>query len=723
MLLLLLVSAFVLNGQAQTVIENPYYEVKTGGIKYITKIELGKKETKVTVQTLFVPHWWIKIDDSTYIEIPETKERLYIQSVKGTEFNQETYMPESGDSTFLLTFPPISKKVKTIDFHSTETDVIYGISLDKKHPKRQTQSEIPAAIQSWMDEELARNYREPLSLEDLHTEKFFNSAQARLVGCIKGYDPRLGFETGIIYFSDEVRNESCPLVLPIQVDGRFELNLDLAHPEYLSFIINDKFISFYVEPGQTLGIALDWEEFLLADRYRNISYNFKETEFFGPLAKTNRDLAVVGNLLPMPNPYFVYNEGMNLPPEDFAKELRNQYKTYRENWKKYLSENTLDPKVQAIKEINIDYEFASRMFEYSMRKERDEEYEGTFPLSFYDFLQEMPFDNQLSFLSSQYSIVINRFEYMSVLSSSSAYSHYKSQPEKTLKEYFGEKNINLAEIETQIVDMQFKLMLSSQVDHETWNFLQNPDNSKIWNTFYEEHKEYIENYMASYIEPLEEYSEYDKLLNAYRQKDSILHNTLNLRNSMTYEIVKMRQLKNNFSSLKKEDATRFLGAFKKMLTVPYFKSVSNSIYAGVFPEEEKTAYELSQNDKGAEIFRRLMEPHKGKILYVDFWATTCGPCIYGIKENKELREKHKDHPDFDFVFITDESSTPEKDYAPFVAEHSLYNSYRISKDDMNYLMQLFRFSGIPHYVKVGKDGKILDDDYSMWMLTQDLKND
>lgn len=717
---LLFVAALFLNGKAQKVIENPYYEVKKGGIEYITKIELGKKETKVTLRTLFMPNWWIKISDSTYLEIPETEEKFYVKSVEGTDFNKETFMTASGDSTFVLTFPPLGKKVSAINYYSNPKNVIYGLSLDKKHPERIPETELPAAIKQWFEKEAADALiKEPLSPESLLSEKFFYEAPARLVGYFKRYDRRLGFETGRILYKDVIRDKSLPVVVSIQADGRFEAMIDLAHPEYLNFFINNQFVPFYIEPGQTLAMVLDWEEFLVADRIRDGSYYLKETEYYGPLAETNRALTLANASVPTPYSNFVYNEGMKLSPEDFEKEMRSQYKSCREDWEKYLSGHPIEPKAQAIKEINMDYEFASFMYQYSMRKEASEEYKDNFPIRFYRFLTEMPLDNQLSFLARNYGTVLNRFEFMPVFKVPLILKRLKTMPEKTIKEYFTEIGEPILEGEGELLDALYGLWVYSE-----WpDSYDSEGNQEKMGIFYNKKKEILISYSDNYLLHLEKYLDHSALLDLHKRKDLILENALGLTSSLTYEIVKMRALSRELKRLKgdKEEAICFLNEFTEKLTTPYFKTISKRVFSEVFPSEEKTSYVLPEGDKGAELFRSIIDPYKGKILFVDFWATTCAPCIAGIKQTQSIREKYRAHPEVDFVFITDDAATPSEAYQEFVEKHSMYNSHYLKEDAMNYIRKLFKFTAIPRYIKVGKDGSILDDDYRMWYLEQDLK--
>jgi thiol-disulfide isomerase/thioredoxin len=95
------------------------------------------------------------------------------------------------------------------------------------------------------------------------------------------------------------------------------------------------------------------------------------------------------------------------------------------------------------------------------------------------------------------------------------------------------------------------------------------------------------------------------------------------------------------------------------------------------------------------------------VIYVDFWATWCGPCRSGIEQIKPLKEELAGK-DIVFVYITNQTS-PQNTWSNMIpdikGEH-----YRVTTDEWNFLTSMFNVSGIPHYVLVGKTGEIINPD-------------
>lgn len=132
-------------------------------------------------------------------------------------------------------------------------------------------------------------------------------------------------------------------------------------------------------------------------------------------------------------------------------------------------------------------------------------------------------------------------------------------------------------------------------------------------------------------------------------------------------------------------------------------------------EESKWEPLSLPNGIDADIFRKLINPFKGKYLFIDFWGTSCGPCRWGIEAKKKTRELFKKNGDFEFIFITCKSWSPDRNlYDKYVEKQCMENSFFVSNDNFSYLMQLFRFTSVPHYLFIDPDGNVLDTDFEMY---------
>jgi len=138
--------------------------------------------------------------------------------------------------------------------------------------------------------------------------------------------------------------------------------------------------------------------------------------------------------------------------------------------------------------------------------------------------------------------------------------------------------------------------------------------------------------------------------------------------------------------------------------------------------KKNTNYTKHETPKteGEKIFADIIKPYKGKVIYVDFWATWCGACVGGIKRIAPLKEELIKRGDIVFLYITNVTS-PEKIYNNMIpdikGEH-----YRISKDQWNYLSNKFNITGIPHYVLVNKKGEVVINGRSIAPYQGNLKS-
>ena len=124
------------------------------------------------------------------------------------------------------------------------------------------------------------------------------------------------------------------------------------------------------------------------------------------------------------------------------------------------------------------------------------------------------------------------------------------------------------------------------------------------------------------------------------------------------------------------------------------------------------------NDK---LIETIVAQHPGKAVFIDIWATWCGPCKKGIKAMEPLKMKLKDK-DVVFVYLTNESS-PQEDFKRQVAFVS----------GLHYRLPVTIFSeyfpgvdGIPQYYLYNREGKLVWqqcgwDDESLKTVEEEIK--
>lgn len=717
-LIFFLLSLIAISGTAQKrIIVNPAYEVKKTGIGNVAKIELTDTATLLTMHVTFVPHWWVTYDSTEVIRDCATGTEYKVKKLIGGEFNKYIWMPDSGDSTVVLVFPPLPASVKKIDCNKQ----IFGISLNSALAGTRKPAVVLPSIDKWIKEQLNKAPKNTLANYELPS--FFTEKQSRLIGCIKGYDTRLGFTTGIIYASNTLTREDYPIVAKIEPDGRFEAEIPMIMPGYTWVIFNEQPpVPFYLEPGQTLCMILDWNEFLTADRKRNIRYAFSNIEYRGALASLNKELLVA------PTNSFDYKvfdkKRKTMAPLDFKADQLKEYDNNMTQYREYIQKNSLSEKAKTILRNRIMLANANNLFNYTMSREYYAKQDSTnkmlkmpVPVYYYDFLKKMPLNDPSLLVCNEFSEFINRFEYNDLFTKSQTqfYTNLNAnqpKPEKNLLEYLDEEKIQISPEDRKLLALAVKSKLTDDERKQLGEM------SEIAKNFNEKYKENLKKYSKKYIEPLIKTNSRNDEIEIWKLKDCTLQNELDLAPNLAYEIAKVRSLSSSFKyATSKENATELWNALKEGIKTPDLIKTGQEMLVKAFPDTKVVSQALP-NNAGADVFRKIINPFKGKVLFIDFWATTCGPCVSGIKQMKAIRAKYA--ANFDFIFITDQRSSPEKDYNDFVKDQELKNINRISTDDFNQLRQLFKFNGIPRYVVIDKNGDVINSNFRMWNFETEL---
>jgi thiol-disulfide isomerase/thioredoxin len=110
------------------------------------------------------------------------------------------------------------------------------------------------------------------------------------------------------------------------------------------------------------------------------------------------------------------------------------------------------------------------------------------------------------------------------------------------------------------------------------------------------------------------------------------------------------------------------------------------------------------NIKADSLLSMLKSSFKNKALFIDFWATWCGPCISEFPYSKKLSDESKDLP-IEFIYLCTSDGSDIEKWKSRIAEYKLSgHHFFVEKSIESALMNLFSFSGYPSYLFINTKG-------------------
>jgi thiol-disulfide isomerase/thioredoxin len=106
----------------------------------------------------------------------------------------------------------------------------------------------------------------------------------------------------------------------------------------------------------------------------------------------------------------------------------------------------------------------------------------------------------------------------------------------------------------------------------------------------------------------------------------------------------------------------------------------------------------------------LLRRKKGKVLYLDFWASWCAPCIEEMPHSKSLFQDYQDK-DLEVVFISmDDTYLKWTKAAERLGVNLTMNSFQILAPEKSTFLREHKLKTIPRYMIVDKTGKVVNSD-------------
>jgi thiol-disulfide isomerase/thioredoxin len=769
LLFVLLFMGFVGAVSAQTIIENPKYGMSPTSYLRLTKIELTREATILSFTVKIPMGGWVAVHQKSYIQPVGDTTKLYVIKAEGVDMTKMINWQESKDKiSYRLFFPRLDPKVSKIDFgepvenawqifdiavrekatHSVIPNQLLGnwlspenghwafsffdslavynnnvwkyesvkpindlleIILTKNGQETRilVKSDGKSICQSGLSEnELNRFTKDVSILKDFkYTDsKAFEAPvlQPRKViysGFIHGFTTRLATKTGLISFYDQLTNLQKSYIVKIADDGSFHVEFPLDYPQNISVKLPSGTESVFFEPGKDLFQLINsWiPEYpsLFSGESAEVNFGLRETETI------NSNMGSITDGITEMNQAEYVDHVLALKKE--KQDILNKFKT----------DHSVSAKVFQIQNFNIEYWAARNIISfnqnlrmanfYANRSLKAEEQKPFIPreidINLLRKIKDTPINNGCAFISSEYFYLLQALKYVDINrpQGSSFYliSALTSQLEKGKVEFTEEEKAMLAFVKT---------------------YLSNKYDDVMEKKFFNDYSMTMQKFQQKYM------TELSKIADTYYQE--------NLNSNLQQIFGSSKGLPTDINLL--QNYLKKINDSSGVLSEEDFKKVKNEISTDYLKEyaisefyQKKTKMEMNSSSntskvktEGDEIFDSIIKKFRGKVIYVDFWATWCAPCRDGIERIKPLKAELADK-NIVFVYITNPTS-PEKTYEEMIpkikGEH-----FRLSQDEWNFLVQKFNIYGIPHYALVDKNGKIVNGDL-MHLDYDDLKN-
>ncbi len=128
-----------------------------------------------------------------------------------------------------------------------------------------------------------------------------------------------------------------------------------------------------------------------------------------------------------------------------------------------------------------------------------------------------------------------------------------------------------------------------------------------------------------------------------------------------------------------------------------------------YVETLKLTNHLKDAKDADELLKKLTAPYLGKVIYLDFWGTWCGPCKREMKYVKDVKKTMKGK---DIVFMYLANSSPEKAWKNVIKKYDITGKnvvhYNLPAEQQSMLERRLGVKGYPTFIIIDKKGNIVN---------------
>ena len=138
----------------------------------------------------------------------------------------------------------------------------------------------------------------------------------------------------------------------------------------------------------------------------------------------------------------------------------------------------------------------------------------------------------------------------------------------------------------------------------------------------------------------------------------------------------------------------------------YYKQLAKKAEAAV-KASIRPSSDVEGLTDGKAILDKIVEPYRGRIVYLDIWGTWCSPCKRKLKESPEVKKLLKDY-DIVYLYLANRSS--EESWKNIIAEYGLTGPdcvhYLLPEKQQNAVEEYVGLTGYPTYRLIDKQGNM-----------------
>jgi len=102
-----------------------------------------------------------------------------------------------------------------------------------------------------------------------------------------------------------------------------------------------------------------------------------------------------------------------------------------------------------------------------------------------------------------------------------------------------------------------------------------------------------------------------------------------------------------------------------------------------------------------------LSDYQGKVVYLKFWASWCGPCMRQVPPAAELKKRLAGHDDLVFLYVS--IDTDNHAWQSTVEHHGITGTHLVTPGRERGAPALYQVKWIPTFYIIGRDGKIFDN--------------